>query len=224
MLSATHSHSTPETIGLTTFREVPGVLEWLEGHLDDLVSTVVEAWESRQASRAFAGGVEVKDVARHRRIPLKSGELNRRGDLPADSEVAVPWEVDEELSVIYVETEAGSPQAVLLNYTAHPVIAMLLPPVSADYPGAATAFVEEALEGAVCLYTNGAAGDVNSVHVTTDFRDVKTVGERLGRAALSEVRRLKSGPPMESTSISVVRRCGGYGAQALPHAERDRSR
>ena len=203
MLSATHSHSTPETIGLTDFTEVPGVLEWLEGHLDDLVSTVVEAWESRQPSHAYAGGVEVEGVARHRRIPLKNGELNRRGDLPADSEVAVPWEVDETLSVVYFETEAGSPQAVLLNYTAHPVIAMLLPPVSADYPGTATAFVEGALEGAVCLCTNGAAGDVNSVHVTTDFRDVKTVGERLGRAALSEVGRLRAGPPMESTSISV---------------------
>ena len=35
---------------------------------------------------------------------------------------------------------------------------MLLPPVSADYSGAATAFVEGPLDGAVCLSTNGWVG------------------------------------------------------------------
>ena len=34
MLSATHSHSTPETIGLTPFRETEGIQDWLEAHLD----------------------------------------------------------------------------------------------------------------------------------------------------------------------------------------------
>jgi hypothetical protein len=63
--------------------------------------------------------------------------------------------------------------------------------------------VERELEGAVCLYTNGAAGDVNSVHVTTHFEEVQSVGEKLGRTAVAEVNRLRTGQPIESTSISV---------------------
>ncbi len=203
MLSATHSHSTPETIGLTPFRELPGISEWLEGHLKDLADVVVEAWEKRTPVRAYAGSLEVQEVARYRRVVLKSGELNRRGALPDASEVAVPWEMDEALSVLYLETEAGAPYALMLNFTAHPVVAMGLPPVSADYPGAATAFVEGALEGAVCLFTNGAAGNVNPVHVTTTFEDVEKIGHTLGRAALAEVDRLKVGAPLAQTGIGV---------------------
>jgi len=49
--------------------------------------------------------------------------------------------------------------------------------------------VEETLEGAVCLFTNGAAGNVNSIHVTTNFEDVETIGRTLGCAALDRLPR-----------------------------------
>lgn len=203
MLTATHSHSTPETIGLTPFRELSGIPEWLEGHLEDLVAVAVKAWERRVPVRAYAGAREVAGVARHRRIVLVNREVNRRGPLPPESEVAIPWERDEVLSVLYLETEEGTPCALLLNFTAHPVVAMLLPWVSADYPGAATVCVEEALEGAVCLFTNGAAGNVNSAQVATSFQDVEAIGQTLGRAALAEVSRLKEGHSLAEIGTGV---------------------
>ena len=191
MLAATHSHSTPETIGLTPFREAPGVSEWLENHLGDLAATVVEAWRNRVPARVRSGVTKVEGIARYRRIRLRNGKESRQGPPPPPEDVAAPWRLDEELNILHVERGNGAPLAVLLNYTAHPVVAMLLPHVSADYPGATMALVERELPGAVCLFTNGCAGNINTVKVATNFDDVQSIGAALGRAALGQLRGLK---------------------------------
>lgn len=208
MLAASHSHSAPETLDLTPMRQAPRVADWLEHHLDDLVSTVVDAWMSRQPVRLRCGKTRVDQFARYRRIVLKNGTISRNGPLPAEADVAVPWEVDEELTVVYAETVDGKPHSVLLNFTAHPVIAMLLPEVSADYPGVATATIEKALGGAVCLFTQGAAGNVNSPKVSGTFDDVLAAGKRLGDAALAEIDNIKHQPPLAINAIAVrTERC-----------------
>jgi hypothetical protein len=199
MLAATHSHSTPETIGLTPFRDARGVPEWIENHLSELAATVIEAWRNRVPARARAGVTQVEGIARYRRIRLRNGKESRRGPLPPPEDVAVPWRLDEDLNILHFERDNGAPLAVLLNYTAHPVVAMLLPHVSADYPGAATALVERELPGAVCLFTNGCCGNVNTVKVATNFDDVQSIGETLGRAALGKLRELK---PLADTAVA----------------------
>ncbi|OHE77174.1 MAG: hypothetical protein A2107_10845 [Verrucomicrobia bacterium GWF2_62_7] len=191
MFAATHSHSTPETIGLTPFREVRGVPDWLETHLGELAATVIEAWRNRVPARARAGVTKVEGIARYRRIRLRNGKESRRGPLPPPEDVTVPWRLDEDLNILHFERDDGAPLAVLLNYTAHPVVAMLLPQISADYPGAVTAMVERELPGTVCLFTNGCAGNVNTVKVATNFDDVQSIGATLGRAALGKLRELK---------------------------------
>jgi neutral ceramidase len=203
MLAATHAHSAPETIGLTPFREVPGVPEWLEHHLQELVEAVVDAWQNRAPARAFAGVTRVEGIARYRRIVLKTGKLSVHGALPPAEQVAVPWQLDESLNVLWFERENGAPCAALMNYTAHPVIAMLLPQVCADYPGAAATLVEQQLPGAVCLFTNGAAGNINSVKVSTNFEDVALLGYRLGTVALDKIATLRTGQPLPDTSLEV---------------------
>ncbi|HVW38522.1 MAG TPA: hypothetical protein VHB99_14505, partial [Pirellulales bacterium] len=104
MLAASHTHSAPETIGLTPFRESPRAADWLERHLDDLVATVVEAWNVRRPVRLRYGKTRVADFGRYRRIVLKSGALNRNGPLPSADDAAAPWRVDDELTVVYAES------------------------------------------------------------------------------------------------------------------------
>jgi len=203
MLAATHAHSAPETIGLTPFREVPGVPEWLENHLQELVETVVDAWRNRAPARAFAGVSHVDGIARYRRIVLKHGKLSVHGALPPPDQVAVPWQLDENLNLLWFERGNGAPCAALLNYTAHPVIAMLLPQVCADYPGAASALIEQQLPGVVSLFTNGAAGNINSAKVSTSFDDVALLGRKLGAAALDQIAALRAGQPLADTSLNV---------------------
>lgn len=203
LLAASHTHSAPETIGLTPLRKTPGADAWLERHLQQLADTVTTAWQGRTPVRGFAGSTEVHGLQRYRRIALKNGRISRHGPLPSPAEVAAPWVLDEALNVLYFETTAGKPLGVVLNYTAHPVVAMLLPDVSADYPGAAAALVERSLPGAVCLFTNGCAGNINPTHVSTNFDDVASVGRRLGRAAVDQVERLRSAAPLADTRLAV---------------------
>jgi neutral ceramidase len=203
LLAATHAHSTPETIGLTPFRDVPGVAEWLEHHLQELAEAVVEAWQRRAPARAFAGATRVEGIARYRRIVLKNGKLSVHGPLPPPEQVAVPWQLDETLNLLWFERENGAPCAALMNYTAHPVVAMLLPQVCADYPGAASTRVEQQLPGAVCLFTNGAAGNINTVRVSTNFDDVTLLGHKLGTAVLSQIAALRTGPPLRDITLEV---------------------
>ncbi|MGE0760936.1 MAG: hypothetical protein AB7F89_00395 [Pirellulaceae bacterium] len=189
MLAATHTHQAPETIGLTPFRSVPGVPEWLETHLQDLVAVVVEAWQNRVPVQVFAGSVPVAGIGRNRRIVLKDGTSSRHGPVPTPEQVGKPFFVDEDLAVICFAKEGGVPHAVLLNYTAHPVVTMLLPSVSADYCGELCRYVEDRLPGATCLFTQGADGNINSQMVSTSFDDAHLLGERLGTAAVAETQR-----------------------------------
>ena len=206
MLAASHTHSAPETIGLSAFRDVPGVAEWLGNHVQELAQTVTEAWKDRAPARAYAGVTRADGIARYRRIVLKNGKLSVHGPLPPPDQVALPWQLDEDLNVVCFEREHGGSCAGLMNYTAHPVVAMLLPHVSADYPGAASALVEEEIPGAVCLFTNGAAGNINSSKVSTNFEDVAALGQKLGQAALAKISELRRGEALKETE---VRTCSG---------------
>lgn len=203
MLAATHTHAAPETIGLTSIRQLPGVAEWLEAYLQALVDAVVDAWKQRIPVRAFYGTQSVPGIERYRRIALKSGKLSVYGAVPPPEQVQTPWQLDETLSAISFERAGGGLHAALLNYTAHPVISMLLPQVSADYPGAATALVEKQFPNSVCLFTNGAAGNINTVKVSTNFEDVSAIGQKLGRAAVGTIQESLAGQPFRQVETKV---------------------
>ncbi|MGZ4965116.1 MAG: hypothetical protein ACXWC8_21385 [Limisphaerales bacterium] len=203
MLAATHTHSAPETIGLTPIRQIPGVAEWLEIYLKTLVETVVDAWRNRVPVRAFSSTKTVPGIERYRRIVLKNGKLSVHGNLPPLDQVQIPWELDETLTSVCFERETGGLHAALLNYTAHPVISMLLPQVSADYPGVATAHVEQQFPNAVCLFTNGAAGNINTVKVSTNFDDVGAIGHKLGSAAIETIAESLGSQPFKEAEMKV---------------------
>ncbi len=96
---------------------------------------------------------------------------NRRR-VEADGSVTMLWRnagkeptspVDPRVGVLRLDDVDGDMIAVLVSYACHPVV---LGPdnleYSADFPGAMAAVVEPALgEEVVCLYVQGAAGDIN---------------------------------------------------------------
>ena len=216
MVTSTHAHSTPETIGLTPFLEVPGVAGWVEQHLETLAEVVVAAWKHRSPAAVRFGKTTVEGVARNRRIRLKNGTLNRYGKMPDETLVAIPPAVDEELSWLCVEDRRGRPRAVVLNFTAHPVVTMLLPSVSADFPGAASNAIEKAFPDSICLFTNGAAGDVNSVFVSTSHDDAIKLGVKLADAAIADINRKGAGQVIQSPTIQFASRTVHLDARDCP--------
>jgi hypothetical protein len=84
---------------------------------------------------------------------------------------------DKTVAVIRFETPGGEPIAVYYNYAVHAVIAGQLDQVSGDIPGAASAYIEDSLDGrAVAVWSTGAAGDQNPIYFqqTYDLRDIRT--------------------------------------------------
>jgi hypothetical protein len=185
LLSATHAHSTPETLGFRPLREHPGSLAWLETLRDQLASAVALADRAREPVRLKRGSIRVDGVAHCRRIIAKDGRIHNYSKRPSDAEIASWGVTDPELVVLLLERPDGRPAIVLTHFACHPVTVQVQPLVSADFPGALTSFVERSLTGCEhCLFLQGAAGSINPVRDTTDFADVARYGLTLAGATL----------------------------------------
>ena len=153
ILDATHDHNTP-TGGHAVNTASPYFAVMRKG----VVEAVRQANARLQPARVgFGRGKAYVNVNRDEKI----GEDYHMGyapDGPSDKTVAV----------VTVTTPAGAPIAVYANYAVHGVVMFLVKSrdgqyqITGDLPGATSAYVEERLgNGAVALWTSGAAGDQN---------------------------------------------------------------
>ncbi len=73
---------------------------------------------------------------------------------------------DKTVAVLKFETLAGTPIAVYVNYAMHPINGYLAGFTSADFPGAASRYIEQAFgDKAVAVWTQGASGDQNPLYL-----------------------------------------------------------
>jgi hypothetical protein len=99
--------------------------------------------------------------------------------------------VDPTVNVLLVKDAASKTKAVLVNYACHPSI---LGPdnlqYSADYPGAMKRYVESQVPGAMCLFVQGGAGDINPYRdkepvAGQGFEAVEEAGQALGKQVVA---------------------------------------
>lgn len=180
MISATHAHSTPETIGFRPLWHHPGAAEWLEILADRLAAAVVAADSGRQAVLLKQATGTAEGIGWSRRILCRDGSIRSFRRRPPEDEIICWGANDPAVTVLCLETPDGRPATVLVHFTCHPVTVQVNPLVSADFPGAAAAWVEGAGIGCDnCLYLQGACGSINPVRDTTDFTDVARYGQIL---------------------------------------------
>jgi hypothetical protein len=94
--------------------------------------------------------------------------------------------VDPEFVLLEVQDGNGRPKALMVHYAVHAVV---LGPTSckysADYPGVLQARVEAALNGVLCMFVQGGAGDINPLfegrtgNESEDFATTQKMGELL---------------------------------------------
>jgi len=174
MISATHAHSTPETTGLRRLLDHPGAAAWLETFADQLASAVALADRNRQPARLKRIVGSAEEMVASRRILRKDGTLYWGSPNLSDEEVADWGLTDPEVTLLCLEDTSGRPAIVMIHFACHPTTVQAQPIMSADFPGAATTFVENARIGCSrCIYLQGAAGDVSPAGgITGDFVDV----------------------------------------------------
>ncbi len=193
MTCAFHTHSGPATIGL--FTEVNE--SYLNSLPEIIASSICKAKENlKKVKIKFASGEE-KALPHNRRIKMKNGTLRMNWeDLLLDEIDKPAGPIDPEVGVIVIGELDGKMMAVLINYTCHPAILAgdnFL--ISEDYPGYTMRFVEKQTD-ALCLFTNGATGNINHVnifnpHQKRGFYEAERLGTILGRKVLSIIPKAK---------------------------------
>jgi neutral ceramidase len=161
-------------------------------------------WEARTSWYPLAEDKMVEAIGKAKRemfparLAMSTGHIylgfNRRK--VADGQAKMWWRNVEKLpsypldpivNVLTVEDSAGKIRGILVNYACHPSV---LGPdnlqYSADYPGAMKRYVESRIPGAMCLFVQGGAGDINPYRdkepvAGQGFQAVQEMGESLGK-------------------------------------------
>jgi len=134
-------------------------------------------------------------LARARTVPCQLGfgqgevriGINRRERM-ADGQIILGQNplgpVDPRVAVLRIDGVGGNPLAAVLNYACHPVsLGSRCTDISADFPGTARRLVEEET-GAMCLFLQGAAGNINPLLMGWDWTHLARLGLPLGAEAV----------------------------------------
>jgi hypothetical protein len=184
-ISCTHTHSGPNTFRLPVITEG---LEMVLSYLDALPHRIAAAiWQARQTLQPVrvAAGEGWSDINVNRRFKGPDGRraVGRNPEGP----------VDHTVRVVRFDDMDEKPVATILHYACHPTIMAwenrLFTP---DYPGVAKQVVEEQL-GGVCLFLQGATGDIGPrLGFTGDLAIYRRLGRLLGLEAAKVAMNLDS--------------------------------
>ncbi|HAH06922.1 MAG TPA: hypothetical protein DCM05_10415 [Elusimicrobia bacterium] len=185
-LSATHSHSAPDTLGL--WGPFPGV-SGVDSRYRARVLGAVEG-----LLRRLAG--ELEPV----RLVAAKAELDPRGLCRDKRDPAV---IDPELVALQFRSKKDQSIATVVRWSCHPeVLGKSNRLVSADFPGALCAKVEKET-GGDCVFLTGMVGGLltpdtdRAAPVEKQFDEARRVGESVAAAALAALKkgeRIAPGP------------------------------
>jgi len=203
ILSSTHTHSgpVPKTGGMTTWTDLNrNPAETLDfGAFSD------DPWYASTERKVLAAIGEAMGKLFPARVGAAGGSLedaslaHNRRKVEADGKVAMLWAnpervptgpVDHTLGVIRVDDATGRPRAVLVNFGCHAVVlGSKNRLISADFPGAMAARIEEKLgPDGMAMFLQGAEGDVDpcdcGLSGENAFRTVQETGGAIANAAL----------------------------------------
>lgn len=200
LIAVTHNHSGPMTWEDKNWPKPDA--SWFAETEDKILRAIEEASKKLFPARISAGFGEIYLGHNRRKVE-------------ADSKVTMFWRnaeklptspIDPTVGVIRVDDESGKPRAVIVNYACHAVV---LGPdnrmISADYPGYLARRIERELSGALCLFTQGGAGDINPYLDKqpvdqNGFGEAEKMGNALAEEALKVIKRLKP-PPNANTQL-----------------------
>ncbi len=184
------------------------------------IAAVREAVQNMVPVRAGTGAGQEVRIMENRRLLLHDGsetDVRRAYSMPWDDEVAAIGPVDPEIGLLRLDRRDGTPLAIIYNFACHPIHGVPSGLSSADFPGFASAVIEENL-GHDCLafFIQGCAGDINPViykDVSTPH-DCEPFGNMLGLNVLRGLRSIPADQMQTDPELQVINR-----SLELPRAE-----
>jgi hypothetical protein len=151
------------------------------------------------AKVGFGAGFSYLNVARDA-VSDETHLWTQAGNLDAPS--------DKTLAVVTITTSDGAPIAAYVNYAMHPINGYLVGITSADFPGAACRYVEQAFgDTMVTIWSQGASGDQNPL-LTRPATNALASKSGASITGYELVREAVEGPLREGTVPRHARREG----------------
>lgn len=202
-LTAVHNHNGPDT-RVYSQNNSPEVLAYVDELREKIVKITKSANQKLTPASIGAGKGECK-------MNINRVAPNGKGGVTLGRNPYGPC--DHEVGVLRINDQAGNPLALLVNWPCHAVV---LGPrnlmISGDWPGAASAYLEDKLgNGADAFMIIGASGDINPIYgphidfeVTSSYAFGKDViGEDLGKEALRVANDIV---PVKNARINAMQR------------------
>jgi neutral ceramidase len=183
IVAATHTHSGP----VIADEYAHGRPEWERSALEKIANAIADA-RFRLAEAQIGTGYGFALIG-HNRLRVNPDGTVTWFERNLTKIPSAP--VDGTVSVLRIDTTAGQPLAILVNYACHPVIfGSDNLKYSADYPGVTEATVEHEFNAKpLCFFLQGAPGDINPYFAVTPLEENAVAmrdraGETLGREAV----------------------------------------
>lgn len=219
MLSATHTHSGPDVLGVLGPED-----PYFDLYVEQLTLAAQDALEDRAPAAASVGRTDVPGMTFVRHYHMLDGSV--AGDNHGDWSVGIKshtMPADEQLQLVRFD-RPGKQAVLAVNWQAHPNVAstsssemgrLLRPFISADYVGSCRDYIEQQT-GELFAFFQGASGNLNSwsrIKEETPTTNVMHYGQQLGGYVLKAMEALS---PLPLGPVQV--RTENYTGQ-LDHSE-----
>jgi len=200
ILTSTHTHSSPESAALTDLYETEAFKDWTRQLAHRIGAAVRDAAGSMQPCQLRVGSHRAPGMTVNRRIRTTQGIASVRRQLPPELVIGPEGPNDDWVRVAAFVARSGEPAAILVNFTAHPVLEMCIKQVSPDYPGEMCLELQRRHPGALPLFLQGAAGNINPPTMERDPANARRYGRRLAQLVDRALGQLE---PVEGDELAV---------------------
>jgi hypothetical protein len=170
------------------------------------VQVVKQAYSNMVPVNVGVGSGFENRVMENRRYIMKDGsqaDVRRAYSLPPDDEIASIGPVDPEIGILRFDRKNGKTLAVIYNFAVHPIEGVPNGGNTADMIGFASKVIEENTDGAMALFLQGCAGDINPVNYKSleTPPDAEPLGNLLGLSVLRGLKKIHTAP---SGKIKII--------------------
>ena len=202
LVCATHTHYVPNIYPghITTS---PIDTSYVQTLIKKIAGAVFIACKNIKDVKVGAAKGEIPEIIYNRRTKKTDGTIQMSFTLPQDTSEFIFGPIDPEVGIIRIEDNNSNILASVINFSCHPTSAGyedMSYVISADYPGYATKVIEQ-MEGGICLFTLGTAGDI--VVIDRGENQRRQIGTALGAEALRRIQRV---PTTGDVSIKVFKK------------------
>ncbi len=154
-----------------------------------LAESIVKAVENIEPAQLGVATGQAPELVYNRRTRKPDGTVEMTFRLPASSDALTFGPTNPEVPMLRVDNTDGRTMATFVNFACHPVSGAkeedTFYSISADYPGY-TAEVVEKVQGGLCMFSLGTAGNMNPVRINRTNPRLK-IGRALGAEVLHRI-------------------------------------